>query len=205
MNSELAAALAGALVGAVIGSIGTYLGAVRVARVERQGRLEDEERARSLRRIEIREALAAALERNIEILDAIPETLGRVNKENPLLPQNVDLALLDATGVAKFELLDTPACAAVDLARARLDAVRRAMEHHAHVWSLTSLGIQVGQSSQEMAAKQVWSNCLLEGLRADVCEKLVPRAVKACKDALQALRRHSPRARPGAAATAPAR
>lgn len=187
--TELIAALIGAVVGAAI----TYFAAVRLADRDRRLRGEDQARDLARRQGEMRVALASALDRNVAILDEIPGALG--TGKDAVVPQTVDLALLDATAEAKFAYLDeVSTCAAIDRARSRLAAVRHAMEHRATVWSLTSLGIQVGSSASEMEAKREWSSRLLDGLARDVREKLIPSARVACDEALVALRGYGAKA-----------
>jgi len=175
VNSELLAALAGAVVGGVVGAGATLATTIVQEWWRERGR-----------RAEVRSALITALERNLAIMAEIPGALG--TGDDAVVPQTVDLALLDATAEAKYALLDVAACAAVDRARTRLAAVRHAMEHRARTWQLTSLGIQVSSGPEAMDAKRVWAGVLLTGLARDVTEKLIPPARAACEEALRVLR-----------------
>lgn len=175
MSGELVAALAGAIVGGVVGAGATLAATIAQEWWRDRGRGAD-----------MRTALITALDRNLAIMAEIPGALG--TGEDAVVPQTVDLALLDATAEAKYGLLDVAACAAVDRARSRLAAVRRGMEHRAGAWQLTTLGIQVSSGPEEMDAKREWSNVLLNALAQDVTKKLIPPARAACEEALRVLR-----------------
>jgi hypothetical protein len=168
--------LLAAVLGAVVGAAITYFFAVRLAERGLHARREDEARDLARRQGEMRVALASALEANVALLRELPDLYGKVN-----VPPTVDPVVLDATSQHKYGLLDVPVCEAVDVARGKLAAVRRAMDHH-----VTTYGQAVANGSN-------WTNVSIDSRKAlldDITSKHVPAAITSCEAALVALRGH---------------
>jgi len=166
--------VAGTIFGAALGAAITVCGALSVAARTRKEREECDARDLARRQGEMRVALASALEANIALLRELPDAYGTLN-----VPATVDLIVLDATSQAKYGLLDVPACERVDVARGKLAAVRRAMDH---------LAAAFGQAVAAGTSRSDNSINSRKAMLADITGKHVPEAIASCDAALVALR-----------------
>lgn len=121
-------------------------------------------------------ALASALDTNIRLLDGLPALFDTLN-----VPPTIDLAVLDATSTQKYGLLPIPLCEAVDVARGRLAAVRRAMDHLANAY-VVGVGAGTSPSDQAISSRKA--------MLADITGTHIPVARSACEHAVAALRGH---------------
>jgi hypothetical protein len=172
--SAVLAAVLGAVAGAIVGAVITYFCSVRLMDRERQNRREDEARDLARRQGEMRVALAAALDGNVALLRELPGLYGTVN-----VPPTVDLVVLDATSQAKYGLLDVPVCEAVDVARGKLAAIRRAMDHLAEAYGQ---GVASGTSRSDNSIES------RKAMLADITGEHRSAAIARCEAALVALR-----------------
>jgi hypothetical protein len=175
-SGEAVTELLAAVVGAVVGAAIAYFCSVRLMERERRDRQEDDARDLARRQGEMRVALASALEGNVALLRELHDLYGKVN-----VPPTVDLVVLDATSQAKYGLLDVSVCEAVDVARGKLAAIRRAMDH---------LAVTYGQAVASSTSRSDASIESRKAMLADITGKHVPAALTSCEAALVALRGH---------------